>query len=137
MQKTKFGISVGMLGAAIYFMGLYGGYLITGLLAAYVLLFETNEWLKKTAVKAVVLMVCFSIMSTVIYLLPDVIDIISNIAGLFGGAFFINIISRLSIIASGVLAIAEMVLFIGLGLKALTQGSITVPVVDKVINKYM
>ena len=27
MQKTKVGISVGMIGAAVYFAGLFGGYI--------------------------------------------------------------------------------------------------------------
>ena len=44
MQKTKLGISVGLLGAAIYFMGLFGGYLVAVLLAGYILMFEENEW---------------------------------------------------------------------------------------------
>lgn len=36
MQKTRLGISVGLLGAAIYFMGLFSGYLLAVLLAGYV-----------------------------------------------------------------------------------------------------
>ena len=56
MQKTKLGISVGLLGAAIYFTGLFSGYLVAVLLAGYVLMFEENEWLRKNAVKAVALM---------------------------------------------------------------------------------
>ena len=51
MQKTRLGISVGLLGAAIYFMGLFSGYLLAVLLAGYVLLFEENSWLRKNAVK--------------------------------------------------------------------------------------
>ena len=137
MQKTRFGITVGLLGAAIFFMGLYGGYLITALLAGYVLLFEENEWLKKSAVKAVALMVCFSLFSTLIYLIPNVISFIDNVVGIFGGAFYINAISSLASAVGSALDIIEKLLFIGLGLKALTQGNIAVPVVDKLIDKYM
>ena len=137
MQKTRFGITVGLLGAAIYFMGLYGGYLISALLTGYVLLFEENEWLKKSAVKAVALMVCFSLLSTLIYLLPNVISVINSIVGVFGGVFYINAISSLANAVGSALDIIEKLLFIGLGLKALTQGNIAVPVVDKLIDKYM
>ena len=42
MQKTKLGISVGMLGAVLYFMGIFSGYLLVAILAAYVLLYEEN-----------------------------------------------------------------------------------------------
>lgn len=137
MQKTRFGITVSLLGAAIYFMGLFGGFLVTALLTAYVLLFEENEWLKKSAVKAVALMVVFSILSVLIYLIPNVISFIDNVVGIFGGSFYINLVSSLANAAASALDIIEKVLFIGLGIKALNQGNIAVPVVDKLIDKYM
>lgn len=62
MQKTRLGISVGLLGAAIYFMGLFSGYLLAVLLAGYVLLFEENSWLRKNAVKAMSVMAVFSLL---------------------------------------------------------------------------
>ena len=137
MQKTRFGITVSLLGAAIYFMGLFGGFLVTALLTAYVLMFEENEWLKKSAVKAVALMVVFSILSVLIYLIPNVINFIDSVVGIFGGSFYINLVSSLANAAASALDIIEKVLFIGLGIKALNQGNIAVPVVDKLIDKYM
>lgn len=137
MQKTRFGISVGLLGATIFFMGLYGGYMITAFLAGYVLLFEENEWLKKSAVKSVAIMILFSILSTLVYLIPSLITVIDGLVGVFGGNFYINAISSLAIAVSSALDLIEKVLFIGLGLKALTQGNIAVPAVDKLIDKYM
>ena len=76
MKKTKLGISVGLLGAAIYFMGLFSGYLVVVLLAGYVLLCEDNEWLKKSAVKAVSVMALFSFLITVVNLVPNAISVI-------------------------------------------------------------
>lgn len=137
MQKTRFGITVSLLGAAIYFMGLFGGYVVTALLTAYVLLFEENEWLKKSAVKAVALMVLFSILSVLTYLIPNIISFIDDVVGTFGGRFYINSVSSLANAAVSALDIIEKVLFIGLGIKALNQGNIAVPVVDKLIDKYM
>lgn len=53
MQKTKLGISVGLLGAIIYFTSLFGSsYLIAILLCGYILLVEDNPWLRKTSVKS-------------------------------------------------------------------------------------
>lgn len=77
MQKTKIGISVGLFGAANYFMGL------------------------------------------------------------FGGEFYIGFISNLVNAVVSALSIIEKLLLIGLGVKALNQGTINVPVVDNLINKYM
>ena len=40
MQKTKLGISVGFLGAAVYFSGLFNGLLLIMIMVEYVLLDE-------------------------------------------------------------------------------------------------
>lgn len=137
MQKTRLGISVGMLGAALYFMGLFSGYLVAVLMAGYILLFETNEWLKKAAVKAVSLLVFFSLLIAVINLIPNAISFIDNIAAIFGGNFSVVVLSRIVTVIVSALDIIEKILFIILGIKALNQGTISFPVVDKLISKYM
>lgn len=137
MQKTKLGISVGLLGAAIYFMGLFSGYLVAVVLAGYVLLFEENSWLRKSAVKAVSVMAVFSLLITVLNLVPNAISFVDNVVSIFGGSFYVAFLSNLNSAAVAALNIIEKLLMIGLGVKALHQGTIAVPVVDKLINKYM
>lgn len=137
MQKTKLGISVGLLGAVIYFMGLFSGFLVTILLAGYVLLCEENEWLRKSAVKAVFVSVFFSVLSAVVTLLPDAVGVIDSLVSIFGGSVYIAFVSNLVSAVLSVLNIVEKVLLLGLGLKALNQGTIAVPVVDKLIDQYM
>lgn len=137
MQKTKLGISVGMLGAVLYFMGLFSGYLITLLLAGYVLLCENNEWLKKAAVKVVAIMIIFSFWTTIVGLVPGAISVIDDIVSIFGGNFYIAFVSNLVNAIVSVLNILEKLLLLGLGVKALNQGTIPVPVIDNLINKYM
>lgn len=137
MQKTKLGISVGLLGAAVYFTGLFDGYLVAIILTGYVLLAEGNEWLRKNTVKAVALLICFSFLSTAINLLPDLLGFINNICEVFNGSFYIAIISKIVNVIWSALAIIRKVLFLVLGLKALHQGSVALPVVDKLIDKYM
>lgn len=137
MQKTKLGISVGLLGAVIYFMGLFSGFLVTILLAGYVLLCEENEWLRKSAVKAVFVTVFFSVLSAVVTLIPDAIGVIDSLVSIFGGSVYIAFVSNLVSAVISVLNIVEKVLLLGLGLKALNQGTIAVPVVDKLIDQYM
>lgn len=137
MQKTRLGISVGMLGAAIYLTGLFSGYLVAVLLTGYVLLFEENGWLKRSAVKAVSLMVFFSFVTVLINLIPNAMSCISYIASMFGGNFHASFISNLVSAVTSIIDIIEKILFIGLGVKALNQGTIAVPVVDKLVSKYM
>lgn len=137
MQKTKLGISVALLGAGLYFMSLFSGYMVTVLLAGYVLLCEDNEWLKKAAVKAVSVMVLFSFVSAIVNLIPNVMSFIDYIISMFGGNFYIAFISNLVNAVVTALNVIEKLLLLGLGVKALNQGTIAVPVVDGLINKYM
>lgn len=137
MQKTRLGISVGLLGAALYFSGLFGGYMITILLAGYVLLCEENAWLKKSAVKTVAIMMGFSLLGSLIYLIPNAIGVIDSVLNVFGGNFYLAFVSNIIDVLDKVLVLAEKLLFIVLGLKAFNQGNISVPVIDKLINKYM
>lgn len=137
MQKTKLGISVGMLGAVVCFMGLFSGYLLTILLVGYVLMCEENEWLKRTSVKAAAVMIVFSVLTTVVGFVPSAISVIDNLVSIFGGNFYIVFISKLVSAVITVLDIMEKLLLLGLGIKALNQGTIPVPAVDNLINKYM
>ena len=82
MEKTKLGVSVGLVGAAAFFCALFGGYTPTLLVAGYVLLFEENVWLKKTCVKAVALMMSISVLVTGIGLIPDLFGWLSDFLGL-------------------------------------------------------
>ena len=117
MQRTKLGLSVGLLGATICFSGLFGGYLLTGILVGYVLLFEENIWLRKSAVKTFAVMVGFSLVSAVVGLLPSTIRIIDDILTL--------------------LDMIKTILLLMMGVKAVTQGTVGIPMIDNLINKHM
>jgi len=62
---------------------------------------------------------------------------ISYVASMFGGNFHVGFISNLVSAVTSVIDVIQKVLFLALGVKALNQGTIVVPVVDKLINKYM
>lgn len=137
MQKTKLGVSVAVMGAAMYFFGYFSGYTAIALLAGYVLLMEENEWLKKTAVKAIATMVVFSLLSVLIGLIPNVFSLIQDICVLFGGEVNFSVIFRIQSLLNSALRLVEAIVFLLLGLKALRQGTIKVPVVDNLVNKSM
>ena len=137
MQKTKLGITVGALGAITFFAGFFGGYLAAIVLAGYALLFEENAWLKRCVVKAVVLMVFFSVTVAIINVIPDLLEFVGNIASVFNGNFSIIKVNQIvNVLVSG-LNLAERVLFLGCGVKALSQGTIVIPLVDKKVSKYI
>ena len=81
MQKAKLGISVGLLGAAIYLTALSGSLLGLLVLAGYVLLVEDNQWLRLSAVKAVAVYLFFTFVIQAVGYVPDVLGIISEYVG--------------------------------------------------------
>ncbi|MBQ3782908.1 MAG: hypothetical protein II838_05595 [Lachnospiraceae bacterium] len=137
MQKTRLGIGVGALGAAIYFAGLFSGLLVMVIMAGYVLLFEGDEWLRKNAVKAVVFYMVFQFAIVAVGLIPDAISTINQVATLWNGYVDGGVLSELVSAIRSVLNFMETVLFIVLGVKALKQGTMSVPVVDDIVNKNM
>ncbi len=137
MQKTRLGITVGALGAITFFAGFFGGYLAAIVLTGYALLFEENAWLKRSVVKAVVLMVFFSVTVAIINVIPDLLEFVGNIASVFNGNFSIIKVNQVvNVVVSG-LNLVEKVLFLGLGVKALSQGTIVIPFIDKKVSKYI
>ena len=135
MQKTRLGISAALLGAVVCFSGLFSGYLLVFLLTAYILLMEENVRLKKTAVKTVAVLMVFSLLSAVLGLIPDLISVISSIFNIFNGSFSIRILSSIISAARSVLGFLETLLLLGLGFKALNQGTIKIPMIDKLVDK--
>ena len=107
------------------------------IILGYVLLFEANEWLKKSAVKAVATLVAFSFVTAVIGLVPDAINWVANVINTFGGNVRFEFINDVFSDIKGVISILKDLVFLGLIYKALNQGTIKLPVVDDLINKYM
>lgn len=137
MQKTKLGITAGALGAATFFAGLFGGYLVAVVLAGYVLLFEENAWLRRCVVKAIVLMFFFSFLTVLVNLLPDAISFISNLVSIFGGSFKVSIVGKIVACITSGISIIQKVLMLGLGIKATRQETIVIPFFDSLVSEYM
>ena len=135
MQKTRIGISVGLLGAAMYFVGLLGIIPVV-LLAGYVLLFEDNEWLKRTAVKAVAVFAFFAILLALVTLVDNSRFLINNIAGIFNRN--VNMMRFGSVISAtrNIIAILRDLFILLLGFSALKQGTVKLGAVDSTINKH-
>jgi hypothetical protein len=135
-MKTKLGISVNLFGAALYFMGLIS-ILPLVLMAGYVLLFENDEWLKKTAVKAVGVVVFFAILSSVVGLLGNTSSLISEFLSLFRLSISMSWLSKIVSICRTVISFIQALFLLLLGLAALKQGDVKLGSVDGVISKNM
>lgn len=137
MTKSKLGISVSLLAAATWLLGYYGGYVITGLAVGYILLKEEDEWLKKMAARTIVMMLAFSVASTVINLIPTALNVIYSFVQIFNADFYIYFIDRIFNFLSTVLSVVKLVVFLGMGFIALTGKEFKIPVLDKWLDKLL
>ena len=95
MEKTKLGISVGLFGALTYLAAYMSGFLVIILIVGYVMLMESNEWLKKTVVKALITLAFFSVLSVAIGFIPQVINFITDFINIFGTSIYLNVVNKL------------------------------------------
>ena len=135
MQKTKLGLTVGLVGAGLYFLGLFS-FIPAFLLAAYVLLMEDNEWLKKTAVKMVSLLIGFFLIGLCIDCIDELFAII-NVFISWGDGDRISVPLYLTNLLDYILWFVKMIVMVVLGFKALKQGSVKVGRIDKLVDKNM
>lgn len=135
MQKTKIGITVGLMGAALFFLGATS-FLCAFILAGYILLVEENEWLKKCAIKMMVIVVAFSLLTIGVGMIKDVFSIL-NLT--LGSALNMNIRVPLNLdsIVIYILNLCENIILGVMGLRALTIGTMKLNFVDKIITKHM
>lgn len=80
MEKTRLGISVGLLAAIMYFMGILN---LLGLLliAGYILFCEKDLWLRKSAVKAVLIYAVFAVITLILGVIDNCFGILNTMIG--------------------------------------------------------
>ncbi len=137
MHKTKLGIPIGILGALMYMLGLFDGYYVIVLVAGYILLCEENEWLRRTAVKVILTMMLFSVLNIFTGFASSIVYFIGNIFSMFGSYFYAPFITNFIEAIERIIIVVKKILFLVLAAKALNQGTITIPVVDRLINHFM
>ena len=137
MEKTKLGISVGLMGALLYALGLFGGYFLTVAAVVYVLWREESVWLKQTAVKALALTFLFPVISLAIGVIPDLVGLVQSVLNLFDVFFSMEVVLEIEAILRSILNILEYVVFILLGVMALGKKTIRVPLVDSLVEKHL
>jgi len=134
MEKTKLGITISLLGGALYFIGLLG--IIPLVIAAgYVLVMEENQWLKRVAIKAVAVVLFFAILSNIVGLVADSSSFLNNIVSLFNGTINLATVNRIVSILRNIISFLSTLSLLLLGFKAMKMGDVRIGAVDKVIDK--
>ena len=137
-MKTRLGISVGMAAAATYFAALFGGYTVLTLFVGYILLVETNPWLRKTAVKAFVVCLLFSLISTVFGIIPGALNMLWDLLNVFevNISWMYKINSIVNIFHTVINALRTVLLLV-LGFMSFNQSTIPMGPIDNLIHKHM
>lgn len=136
-MKTKLGISVAVLAALTYLLGLFSGYVALVVVVGYILLCETDEFLRKSAVKAILIMITFSLASAVLGLIPNGINILDNLFNIFGGSFHIYFVTNIISFITSILSLIQKLLLLVLAFMAWTEKNCRIPGLDDLVDKYM
>lgn len=136
-MKTKLGISAGLIVAGIYLSFVLNLPLAAVIIAGYVLITESNEWLRRNALKAIILYFGASVVCAIINFVPDFIvslnsmfnidiNVLHSVSSTINGIFYG---------ISGLIGLVMKVLFLILAIMAVNQGSANLGGIEKFVDK--
>ncbi len=134
MGTTKIGVPAKLLAGFAYLAAFFSGYTAFLLIGGYVLLREQNDWLRFHAVKAGVLMICFSVADALVGLIPNLFTWIGDWVNLFGGSFRPAFIYDIQSVLNSTLNLLEKLLFLLLGLFAFQGKDLPLGPLDKLVS---
>ena len=142
-MKSKLGIHIGFLACICFLVAQFGGLVPLILLAGYILLFEENYFLRMSALKALLIVLASSVLTTLINLIPDVLfNLINWFTRIFGADTTFNNLKAISKITqifsflAWLVSTAKMLLLLLLAFLACRIKTIKLPFVDKLYDKY-
>lgn len=137
MLKTKLGISIALVGAAVYFLGMLG---MTPaiLLAGYILIAEQNAWLKRQAARAVGVLIFFGLLGVFVGWFDEAASILNIIVHWFDkSATYLSIPANLTSFCRYIISIVSDIFLAVMGFMALQMKEIRIGVIDKLLDKFM
>lgn len=136
MLKTKLGISIALVGAAMYFLGAVS-FIPAMLLAGYVLIAEQNDWLRRQAAKMIGVVIVFGLLSIAVGWLDDIASVLNIIVNWFDDGVYIRIPANLTSLCQYVISLAKEIFLLVMGFMALGMKGVKLGVVDKQLDKFM
>jgi len=134
MEKTKIGLSTYILAAIAYLTFLFGGYVAGLLILGYILLVETDETLKVSAVTALIVTLAFSVLNFVVGLLPDIVNIFDSVLNIFDVYINLNFIHNFFNVLYQILSLLKNVALILLAVAAFFKKPVQIPFVKKLFE---
>lgn len=135
MKKSNLGVSVGFIGALAYLAAFLNSFVGIVLIVGYVLLREENIWLRKNVLKALVLYIGFLLLSVVVRLIPNFFGLLNTFLSIFRFNFVRVVFTGIFATLTKLLTYGAKLLYLALGVMALTQRTIAFAPLDKFIDK--
>jgi membrane protease YdiL (CAAX protease family) len=127
-MKTKLGVSVGLLAAAMYLFGLTSSTTVMLLISGYVLLFEKDPWLRNAAVKSLAICLVFQVIGAGLSVITDSLSMLRLSLSSFMSAI---------LLITHFVSIVEKALFVALAFAALKRRTINIGPIDSLIAAHM
>lgn len=135
VNKTRLGITTGMLAAVLFLSGL-SGYLVLILVAGYILIFEGDEKLRKNAVKAILFMLGIAVIRTFIATLNDGFSAINALGRMFSDqAGSLRVPLGLDTLLSYIISIIQEVGLLIFAYQSRKGDEVNIPVIDNLVEK--
>lgn len=136
MLKTKLGISIALVGAAMYFLGAFS-FTPAVLLAGYVLIAEENDWVKRQAAKMIGVVLLFALLSIAVGWIDDVVSVVNIIVRWFNQDVYLSVPANLTSLCRYIISLAKEVLLLVMGFRALGMKSVKLGFIDRPLDKFM
>lgn len=134
MEKTKIGLSVKYASALVFLLFLFGGYTVGLLAFGYVMLFEKDQSLRISAITALLATLAYSVIQTVVGLLPDVVEVFTSLLNIFRVYTNINVILSISNFLFNIISLCRTVVFVILPLMVLLDKPVQLPFIKKLVD---
>jgi hypothetical protein len=136
MEKTKMGMSVGLMAAGLYFLG-FANIIAAVVAAIYVFVYEDSKWLKKAAIRSVGLALFFAgILAGFSALMQNGAEFVYNLLLFFGIRLELETFMRIVGMVGNWIYGLRAVMFLLLGFAALKKKDVSAGLVDKAIVKH-
>lgn len=123
-----------LLGAALCFLALFGGYAALVIAVGYILLCEQDDWVRKTAVKVFAICLCFSVCFVFTDILSELVGFLEGALGLLLHASRLSVVHGLIGTLEAAIRVIRDVLLLMMGFLAFRHASISLPVVDRLAD---
>lgn len=135
MNKTKLGITTGMLAAILFLLGLTN-FIVMALVAGYILIVESDEKLRKNAMKAILFVLGIIVIETFISVINSGFGAINSLGRMFSDeAGALRFPLNLDTFILQILSIIKQAGLLVFAYKARKGDEVNVPVIDNLVEK--